>query len=157
MDNLLTRLTHFVLGRTGLGRKVAATFWKVHRNDSATQYLLHREELVFKELPTEFDDAKFYNIPSFMETDKGAQLNNREKVEKMDEEAKKRKEETTKKKARTMLEFIEYSEINTDFCATRKTPAPMGDRKSLNFLTINSCTSHLSSWRRTISPVMLPS
>jgi hypothetical protein len=70
----------------------------------------------------EFDDTKFYNIPSFMEMDKAANLNNNDKIEKLNRDATARKDATAKKKARTMLEFIEHTEINTEFTASRKNP-----------------------------------
>jgi capsular polysaccharide biosynthesis protein len=62
MERMFTRFTRFVLWRTGLGRKVAAKFWKVHNADSGNQYLLHNQEDIFANLPTEFDDADFSNF-----------------------------------------------------------------------------------------------
>lgn len=91
----------------------------------------------------EFDDTNFYNIPSFMEMDKAANLNNNDKIEKLNRDATARKDATAKKKARTMLEFIEHTEINTEFTASRENP-PMtekGDYKQVNFLTLNAQSS----------------
>jgi capsular polysaccharide biosynthesis protein len=59
MQNILTRFTRFVLWRTGLGRKVAARFWQIRSDDSVHEQLLMRQENVFDDLPTEFDDPVF--------------------------------------------------------------------------------------------------